>query len=146
MSTFYDALKKATNSKQVQTQVNIKKNIPNIIAIILIIIVFLIVFNLVKARQEKKMVDEKKNNSAAARLSLSKTTNVSSAPVAVKKTYKGYELEGVICNEDTCIAVINGKLHRLEGAIDNFIVSKISERSADLLNPKDNSTMHLELK
>ena len=67
-------------------------------------------------------------------------------PVLAKKTYVGHELEGVICNGDTCVAAINGKVLKIQDTIDGLVVAKISPRTVELRNPANDSATILEMK
>ena len=144
MSTFHDALRKAENSNPAKAAPKTKKDIPLVFVVILAIVLFLAIFNISKVNHLKKVAAEKKNT--ANKLSLGKTADAKSAPVIVKKVYNGYELEGIICKENSCIAVINGKIFKPEGTIGDFIVANISSRSVELRNSKNNSVTNLDLK
>jgi len=144
MSTFYDALKKAQNLNPVKHAAKAKKDIPPVFVVISIIVVFLVVFNISKVNHAKKIAAGK--NKTAGKLYSLKTPDAKSAKAIVKKIYSGYELEGIICNETNCIAVINGKILKPESAIDDFIVTNISSGSVELRSSKDSRITNLNLK
>jgi len=144
MSTFYDVLKKAENLNPGKPAPKTKKDIPLVFVVILVIVVFVVVFNISKVNHAKKIAAGKKNT--AGQLSSVKTAATKPAPAPVKKIYKGYELEGIICNETNCIAVINGKILKPESTIDDFTVTNISSGSVELRSTKDNSVTTLYLK
>lgn len=144
MSTFYEALKKAESSNPGKSPIKIKKDIPLVFVIILAVFVFMAIFNISRARHVKKVAEKKKK--ATGRISLSKAPTTKPAPVIIKKEYHGYELEGIICKQDFCVAVINGKILKKEEKIDNMVVKKITPpQTVDLLNLENNITLTLKI-
>lgn len=152
MSTLYDALKKAEKTQQTQHIEQVKalgKTRRGIPAVVVVLLALLLIFGVSKAAAIRKSALSIKKNANSATSIKTQAANPSNTqqPVAiVKKTYTGYELEGIICNGDSCVAVINGKLLKLQDTISNLIVTKISPQSVELRNSKDDSTKILELK
>jgi hypothetical protein len=72
---------------------------------------------------------------------------VASVPVdaVVKPPVPTYSLTGVIDAGDNSIAIINGKLLKIDGTIDNLMLKKIFPKEVELLNIKDNQSVFLRI-
>jgi len=75
-----------------------------------------------------------------------KATGVTTTSVFANSFRTAYALEGVFCNEGVCLALINGRMLQLQSVIDNFMVTKITAKSAELINLRNKNTLNLELK
>ncbi len=77
----------------------------------------------------------------------SKITDVESAtPAAVAGSASGfsaYNLQGIVYDENSPFAIINGKTLRKSDAIGDFIVVEIAPTIVTLKNPKDNEELTL---
>lgn len=60
-----------------------------------------------------------------------------------KPTLSGYNLEGIIYEEGSAFAIINGKSVKESDRIDSFLVSEIFEDKVEMVNPDDNSKLTL---
>jgi hypothetical protein len=142
MSTLYEALKKAEKAQPAKkAHVKAKHDVPAVVAIPLIFLTAFVVFKMTLGKKASHPV--KQSGSAFAAIA-ARSTPLTAAPV--KKTYSGYELEGISCSGDLFMAAINGKLLKVGDKIDNWAVAKIDPTSVELNNAKDNSNKHLDLK
>jgi len=158
MSTMYDALKKAEAErkkaagpgsvlKDSKDGADMLKNNQVMILLIAVIIVSSIAFYRIKASidQSKVMVPVQKTIVPQADMP-AKSSTVQAAPMAEPQRAPGtYALDGIIEAGENSIAIINGKLIKLDGTIDDLVLKKISSKEADLLNTKDNSTVVLKI-
>ncbi|MGE5308361.1 MAG: hypothetical protein ACM3OC_04695 [Deltaproteobacteria bacterium] len=158
MSTLYDALRKAEKTHQVKAG-KPQQDIPMIVVIPLCIA---LVFGIFKFAEFRQAAQKRQKNTASAKASTAGQaaagakssaakasaagSSAASVPAPVKKIYVGYELEGVSCNGDFCVAIINGKLLKADETIDTMVVSKIMPGAVELTNPKDNTTRTIQLK
>jgi hypothetical protein len=68
------------------------------------------------------------------------------APLANAQRLPGtYGLDGVIDAGANSMAIVNGKLLKVDDAIDDLILKKISPKEVELLNSKDNTTVTLKI-
>lgn len=58
-----------------------------------------------------------------------------------KSTPAGYNLEGIIYEEGSAFAIINGKSVKESDRIDSFLVSEIFEDKVEMINPDNNSKL-----
>ena len=158
MSTLYEALKKAEKTQHVQNVLlaqdtqqtkapgKPKRAIPVVVVALFALFFIFSVMRAVSVGKAASSTKKKPDSAASVNKHAAMASNVPQQAVAVKKTYTGHELEGVICNGDSCVTVINGKLLKLQDTIDSLILTKISPGSVELSNPKDDSATILELK
>ena len=74
----------------------------------------------------------------------SKITDVESAtPAGSASGFSAYNLQGIVYDENSPFAIINGKTLRKSDAIGDFIVVEIAPTIVTLKNPKDNEELTL---
>ena len=152
----YDALRKAEAENKKAAGLDVKgpgntnpevfvdkpNNNMTIVLVIAVIAVFAIVFLRVKSLMGGP------KPSTAIHTAMANTAQMPQAPVSapVKVRAPGtYGLDGVIDAGDNSMAIINGKLLKVEGTIDALILKKITPKQVELLNTKDNSTVILNI-
>lgn len=154
MSTLYDALKKA-EAENKKTAVHEEKipqggkalevgqmqdNAKAIILLIAVIVVFIFAFWRIKGTLEGSQ-----KSAVQHMVSVTSLPKAESAPV--KPRMPGtYDLDGTVDAGENSMAIINGKLLKIEGTIDNLILKKIFPKEVELLNAKNNSTVILKIK
>lgn len=158
MSTMYDALKKAEaeNKKAAGIQEKspvgenfvaeggIPENIKTAALAIAVLAVFAIVFFRIKGSWEaprKPAVMQ----TALQTVNSSQASGPTDASIKPKRAPGTYGLDGVIDAGDNSMAIINGKLLKVDETIDDLILKKISPKEVELLNTKNNSTVILKI-
>lgn len=135
MSVIYDALKKAENKDKKELNVKKKKN-----SLILILWLIPIILFFISGIQyfKKRVVVAPKNLEEKETKITPPAENLTVTPT--------YILEGIIYDEDSPIAIINGQILKKQDKIGDFEVININLDSVELFNSKENSTLKLPLK
>ena len=155
MSTMYDALRKAESErKKVSGVGETKIIIPSgnkgdasentkiaflVIALIAVAAIGGYRFNSAKMKMSKPVKTETKVTTAAA------PAASTLAPVKAERAPGTYGLDGVIDAGAGSMAIINGKLLKVDESIDQMVLKKISPKEVEMLNTKDSSTVILKL-
>ena len=96
-------------------------------------------------RKKVPLVTNKKSEPREGRgflgLGIKKSKEVSSG----KKEYEGYVLEGIIYDEETPFAIINGKSVKKSERVGDFVVREISRSQVELVNDADDTKLILSL-
>lgn len=144
MSTLYEALRKAEKKNNHALPKKNNKD-SKLLLVIVLAVIFAGVVSLqaVRIKNIRNREAGKKNNKKLA--SAKASNRQRQVPVFEKKKYNGYVLEGIIYNEGAPMAVINGKILRKNGKIDDLTVTNITPNKVELLNSKNNSTITLSL-
>lgn len=162
MSIIYDALKKAEDSKKEKPNMadfpiksSRKKNIAPALIISLLVIAGVVkgsLYLIANFDQLKKNISGKitvKSNSSqpqnapVAMVTPKEVPAVSSAVVSLASSGGQYNLEGIVYDGQTPLAIINGKMVAKDDKIDNWQVISITASDVELLNLNDNTKQSL---
>jgi hypothetical protein len=153
MSTMYDALRKAEaehkkaaglkdkepEGKAYTAAQGIPDSAKTAVLLLAVIIVFGIAFYRIKGLQAS-------SKPVAAETAASNQVVVASSTTNPQQRAPGtYGLDGVINAGSNSMAIVNGKLLKVDGTIDSLVLKKISPKEVELLNTKDNSTVILRI-
>ncbi len=162
MSTVYDALRRAelerkkiaVNGDPAIGSVENKNNgLPENVKVILLLLAVTFVFGVVvyrinsaRAAFSSKSASVKVATAQPAVVAPNKVAvsagSVSAKPVRAPGTYG---LDGVINAGAASMAIVNGRLLRVDENIDHLILKKISPNAVEMLNTRDNSLVVLKL-
>jgi hypothetical protein len=153
MSTMYEALRKAeaerkkaagvvensSVSEGVPVSLDTSEGIKIAALIAAIVVVFAIAFFRFNAA---------KGRMAPNRPAVAAVTEAAVVPLALAKGVRApgtYGLDGVIDAGANSMAIINGKLLKVDGQIEHMILKKISPKEVEMLNTQDNTTLILKI-
>ena len=165
MSTMYDALKKAEAERKKTAKAKLDdsvaetkeptndsggENIKILLLVIAIILFFGIAFFQFMAAKrgssvKKPVVIQDVAQTSAGAQTAPPTPSTLLPPVKPQRAPGTYGLDGVVDAGSESMAIVNGKLLKVEGSIDHLILKKISLKEVELLNTKDNTTVVLKL-
>ena len=144
MSTMYDALKKAESARRPEARLVAGarglKGSPGLIAVLVLGVVFLGILGWDLFRRQAASEDRK---AALARLQAAKDASAAAqgpalplaaetVAVAVRYPPGTYILEGIVNAGAGSMAVINGRLLKINEGIDALVVRKVSAREVEL--------------
>ena len=145
MSTLYNALRKAEerNDKEQHNGNSItppRQNKNSIVLVLVLLFIFVGVVYIQIARMKKI---EKARKAAAEKKKAAIMQPVALPPVKMRQPGE-YVLEGVIYSDSPSV-IINGKLLKVGGKIDNLTVKSIMPKSVDLIKDQDKSVVTLKM-
>ena len=152
MSTVYDALKKAEAERNKAAGVENKSpegdtsfsggGMPESTKIILLLVAVVLVFAFTLYRINGLLFA---NNKPAA-VKTAASSPAAAAPAVPQAALDPYVLGGVINAGENSMAIINGRLLKVDASIDDLVLKKISPKEVELLNSKTGNTVILKIK
>ena len=117
-----------------------------ILLLVAVVVIFgTLAFRVYSAKMHEKALQQAMFKKVKASEKAAAKSDAAVVPVKPQRAPGTYGLDGVIEAGDSSMAIVNGKLLKVEGTIDTLILKKISHKEVELLNTKDNSTVILKM-
>jgi len=154
MSIIYEALKKVEEKKslessEVEKVINdnskmIKAKQPSKKSFFMLLMILVITLGVFILQKGGYLYPRKNEKLRARDLSILKK-KILKPTVLVRKAFGRYVFEGVIYDEESPSAIINGKVLKESDQIDNFVVTDITKNSVKLIDKKNGTFLKLDL-